>query len=108
MVVTKMKKAKIKCRECDCWSLTCGIKKKMRGYKTIHTLTKRIKNRTTDNNDNNNNNNSNSNSISSNNNNKQLCKWKVQHDIRHWNWKEKVKMWEILHLSRATIPGMDR
>ena len=49
----------------------------MRGYKTIHTLTKRIKNRTTDNdnNNNNNNNNNNSNSISSNNNNKQLCKW---------------------------------
>ena len=46
----------------------------MRGYKTIHTLTKRIKNRATDN-DNNNNNNNNSNSISSNNNNKQLCKW---------------------------------
>ena len=44
----------------------------MRGYKTIHTLTKRIKNRTTDNDNNNNNN---SNSISSNNNNKQLCKW---------------------------------
>ena len=44
----------------------------MRGYKTIHTLTKRIKNRATDNNNNNNNNNSNS--ISSNNNNKQLCK----------------------------------
>ena len=43
----------------------------MRGYKTIHTLTKRIKNRTTDNDNNNNNNNS----ISSNNNNKQLCKW---------------------------------
>ena len=48
----------------------------MRGYKTIHTLTKRIKNRTTDNdNNNNNNNNNNSNSISSNNNNRQLCKW---------------------------------
>ena len=47
----------------------------MRGYKTIHTLTKRIKNRTTDNDNNNNNNNDNSNSISSNNNNKQLCKW---------------------------------
>ena len=48
----------------------------MRGYKAIHTLTKRIKNRTTDNdNNNNNNNNDNSNSISSNNNNKQLCKW---------------------------------
>ena len=45
----------------------------MRGYKTIHTLTKRIKNRTTDNDNNNNNNNNNS--ISSNNNNKQLCKW---------------------------------
>ena len=40
---------------------------------TIHTLTKRIKNRTTDNNNNDNNNN-NSNSISSNSNNKQLCK----------------------------------
>ena len=46
----------------------------MRGYKTIHTLTKRIKNRTTDN-DNNNNNNNNNSSISSNNSNKQLCKW---------------------------------
>ena len=45
MVVTKMKSAKIKCRECDCWSLTCGIKKKIRGYKTIDTLTKRIKDR---------------------------------------------------------------
>ena len=44
MVVTKMKQAKIKCRECDCWSLTCGIKKKRRGYKTlIHTFTKRLK-----------------------------------------------------------------
>ena len=57
MVVTKMKKAKIKCRECDCSSLTCGIKNKIRGYKTIHTLTKRIKDRTTDDNNNNNNNN---------------------------------------------------
>ena len=46
--------------------------------------------------------------LAENNNNKQLCKWKVQHDIRHWNCKEKVKMWEILHLSWATIPGMDR
>ena len=45
MVVTKMKSAKIKCRECDCWSLTWGIKKKIRGYKTIDTLTKRIKDR---------------------------------------------------------------
>ena len=54
MVVTKMKWAKIKCRECDFWSLTCGIKKKIRGYKTIHTLTKRIKDRTNDNANNNN------------------------------------------------------
>ena len=40
-----MKKAKIKCRECDCWSLTCDIKKKkmkIRGYKEIHTFTKKI------------------------------------------------------------------
>ena len=64
MVVTKMKQAKIKCRECDCRSLPCGIKKKIRGYKTIHTLTKRIKDRTTDNDNNNdsiNNNNNNNN-----------------------------------------------
>ena len=47
MVVTKMKKAKIKCRECDCWFLTCGIKKKIKGYKTlIHTFTKRIDDKT--------------------------------------------------------------
>ena len=39
---------------------------------------------------------------------KQLYKWKTQHDNGHWNWKEKVKMWEILHLSWSTIPGMDR
>ena len=69
MVVTKMKKAKIKCRECDCWSLTCDIKKKIRRYKTIHTLTKRIKDRTTDNNNNNNNNSISSNNNNSNNNN---------------------------------------
>ena len=35
----------------------------MRGYKTIHTLTKRIKNRTTDNDNNNNNNNNKNNNI---------------------------------------------
>ena len=64
-----MKKAKIKCRECDCLSLTCGIKKKIRGYKTINALTKRIKVRTTDNDDNNNNNINNSNNNNNNNNN---------------------------------------
>ena len=38
-----MKKAKIKCGECDCWSLTCDIKKmKIKGYKEIHTFTKKI------------------------------------------------------------------
>ena len=43
------------------------IKKKIRGYKTIHTFTKRIEDKTTDNNKNNNNNNINS--INNNNNN---------------------------------------
>ena len=33
----------MKCRECDCWALTFGIKKRIKGYKTlIHTFTKRI------------------------------------------------------------------
>ena len=53
MAVTKMKYAKIKCRECDCWALTCGIKKKVREYKTlIHTTAKRMEDKT-NNNDNN-------------------------------------------------------
>ena len=59
-VVTKIKLAKIKGRECDRWFLTCGIRKKTRGYKTlIHTFTKRIENKRNykDNNNNNNNNN---------------------------------------------------
>ena len=41
-----MKQAKIKCREWDCWFLTCGIKKKkktkIRWYKTTHSFTKKI------------------------------------------------------------------
>ena len=50
-----MKEAKIKCRECDCWSLTWGIKKKIGGYKTlIHTFTKRIEEKANNNNNNNN------------------------------------------------------
>ena len=57
MVVTKMKQAKIKCRECNCWLLTCDIIKKRRGYKTlIHTLTNRIEGKTNDDDNNNNNN----------------------------------------------------
>ena len=50
----------IKCRECDCSSLTCGIKKKkgkIKEHKTIHTFTKRIEDKTNDNNNNSNNNN---------------------------------------------------
>ena len=44
IVMTKMKQVAVKCRECDCWSLICDIKKKIRGYKTlIHTFTKRLK-----------------------------------------------------------------
>ena len=58
MVVTRMKQAKIKCRECDCWSLTCGMKNKKKGekkgYKTIHTFTKRTEHKTNNNNNNNN------------------------------------------------------
>ena len=53
-----MKQAKIKCRECDCLSLICGIKnkiKKIRGYKTIHTFTKKTEDKTNDNNNKNNN-----------------------------------------------------
>ena len=34
---------------------------------------------------------------------KQLYKWKAQHDIGHWNWTKKLKIWEILPLSWATI-----
>ena len=64
MIVTNMKQAKFKCRECDCCSLNCGIKKKKKiGYKTTHTFTKRIEDKANDdnnininNNDNNNNN----------------------------------------------------
>ena len=34
---------------------------------------------------------------------KQLYNSKTRHDIGHWSWKEKVKMWEILHLLWANI-----
>ena len=51
MVVKKMKQTKIKCGECDCWSLTYGIKKKIRRHKIlIHTFTKRIEDKTDNNN----------------------------------------------------------
>ena len=57
MVVTKIKQAKVKYRECDCWSLTYGIKikikKEKRVYKTIHTFTKRIEDKTNTNDNNN-------------------------------------------------------
>ena len=47
----------MKCRERDCWSLNCSIKKKIGGYKTlIHTFTKRIEEKANNNNNNNNNN----------------------------------------------------
>ena len=60
MIVTNMKQAKFKCRECDCCSLNCGIKKKKKiGYKTTHTFTKRIEDKANDDNNNNNNNNNN-------------------------------------------------
>ena len=50
MLVTKMKQARIKCRECCCWSLTYGIKRKIRGDKTlIHTFIKRIEGKTNQN-----------------------------------------------------------
>ena len=55
MIVTNMKQAKFKCRECDCCSLNCGIKKKKKtGYKTTHTFTKRIEDKANDDNNNNN------------------------------------------------------
>ena len=64
MVVTKMKQAKIKCRECNCWSLTSDIKKKIRGYNTlIHTFTKRMEGKTNDDDNSNNNNINNKNNI---------------------------------------------
>ena len=64
MVVTKMKQAKIKCRECNCWSLTSDIKKKIRGYNTlIHTFTKRMEGKTNADDNNNNNNINNKNNI---------------------------------------------
>ena len=65
MIVANMKQAKFKCRECDCCSLNCGIKKKKKiGYKTTHTFTKRIEDKANDDNNiniNNNNNNNNNN-----------------------------------------------
>ena len=52
-----MKYAKIKCKKCDCSSSTCGIKKKIRGYKTlIIIITERNKDKRNNNNNNNNNN----------------------------------------------------
>ena len=76
--------------ECDCWSLTCGIKKKEKKRKKTkkHTFTKRIEDKKT-------------NSYINERN-------KEQHDIGHWNWTKKVKIWETLHLSWGAIPGMDR
>ena len=62
MVITKMKKAKINCRECGCSSLNSVAKKKIRGYKTlIHTFTKRTEDYKNHNNTNNNNNKNSSN-----------------------------------------------
>ena len=47
MIVKKMKYAKIKWRECNCWSINFGKKKKTRGYKTlIDTFAKRIEDKT--------------------------------------------------------------
>ena len=71
MIVTNMKQAKFKCRECDCCSLNCGIKKKKIGYKTTHTFTKRIEDKANDDNNNINNinnNNNNNNGINNDNN----------------------------------------
>ena len=39
---------------------------------------------------------------------KQLYKWKGQQGIGHRKRKEKIKMWEIWHLSWPANPGMDR
>ena len=91
MVVTKMKQVKIKCRECDCWFLTFGIKKKIRGYKTlIHTFTKRIEHKTKNsNNKNNNNNNSNNNNNHKNKNNNQTKAKKALN--RRTQSREKIK-----------------
>ena len=62
MVITKMKKTKINCRECGCSSLNSVAKKKVRGYKTlIHTFTKRTEDYKNHNNTNNNNNKNSSN-----------------------------------------------
>ena len=47
-----------KCSERDCLSSTCGIKKKIRGFKTlIHTFTKRLEYKTVNTTNNKNNNN---------------------------------------------------
>ena len=46
MAATKIKQAKSKCRECDCWSLNYGKKR----YKTfIHTSAKRTEDKTNQN-----------------------------------------------------------
>ena len=68
-----MKKAKTKCRKYDCnpnpnlWHKK--NKNKIRGYKTIHTFTIRIEDKTNDNNNINNNKSNNNNDNNSNNNN---------------------------------------
>ena len=77
-----MKWAKTKYRECDCWSLTCDIKQKT---KKKHTFTKKIEDKT--------------NSYINERNSTTL-------DIEIE--QKKVKIWEILHLPWAAIPGMDR
>ena len=70
-------------------------KEKVRRHETLtHTFTQRIEDETDHNNNNNDNNNNNNN----NNNN-------TQHHIEA---EKKKKAWEILHLSWAVIPGMDR
>ena len=40
---------KITYRECDCWSLPYGIRKKIRGHETLNTFTKKIGDKTNQN-----------------------------------------------------------
>ena len=81
-------------------------KEKVRRHETLtHTFTQRIEDETdhnNNNNDNNNNNNNNNNYNNNNNNNNNNNRHNTTLNLK------KKKAWEILHLSWAVIPGMDR
>ena len=94
-------------QRCDCWSLTCGIKKKIKGYKTlIHTFTKKIEDKRNDDNNNNNNNINNSNNNNNNNDNNNNNN---NSDVKHgWNKNnhvsiQHIKLYELSEVTACII-----